>query len=172
MSQSSPVYPASHRQVKFSPKSSAKQVPLLQSTRSQIDRGGLSVGVGVGVTVNAKDVVSSISTSQNIPVNPAKQSHMIVSFPRSMHTPLVQLTKSQSEMGGGEGVGEIMADELTGMLLVAMVVNGRSKLSVLEMKNKINEVVVAGVGVMMREGLEALDGSKTSQNSPVYPIKH
>ena len=170
MSQSSPVYPASHRQVKFSPKSSAKQVPLLQLTRSQIDRGGL--GVGVGVTVNAKDVVSSISTSQNIPVNPAKQSHMIVSFPRSMHTPLVQLTKSQSEMGGGEGVGEIMADELTGTLLVAMVVNGRSKLSVLEMKNKIDEVVVAGVGVMMREGLEALDGSKTSQISPVNPTKH
>ena len=128
--------------------------------------------MGVGVTVNTKDVVSSISTSQNIPVNPAKQSHMVVSFPRSMHIPLVQLMKSQSEMGGGEGVGEIMADELTGTLLIVMVVNGRSKLSVLEMKNKIDEVVMAGVGVMMREGLEALDGSKTSQISPVNPTKH
>lgn len=128
--------------------------------------------MGVGVTVNTKDVVSSISTSQNIPVNPAKQSHMVVSFPRSMHIPLVQLMKSQSEMGGGEGVGEIMADELTGTLLIVMVVNGRSKLSVLEMKNKIDEVVVAGVGVMMREGLETLDGSKTSQISPVNPTKH
>ena len=110
--------------------------------------------------------------SQSSPVYPAKQSHMIVSFPRSMHTPLVQSTKSQSEMGGGEGVGETMADELTGTLLVTMVVNGRSKLSVLEMKNKIDEVVVAGVGVMIIEGIEALDGSKTSQNFPVNPTKH
>jgi hypothetical protein len=126
-------------------------------------------GVGVGVTVKVKDV-DSISMSQNIPVNPAKQSHMIVSFSRSMHTPLVQLTKSQSETGG-EGVGEIKT-ELAGMVVVATVENGRSKLSELEMKNKIDESV--GVGVMIRDGvLDDGDGSKmSSQKSPVNPAKH
>ena len=121
--------------------------------------------------MKAMEVDSMISTSQNIPVNPTKQSHMTVSFSRSMHTPLVQLMKSQSEIGG-EGVGE-MKKELTGMVLVAMVEKGRSKLSELEMKNKIDEVVTAGVGVMIRD--EVLDdgGSKmTSQNSPVNSAKH
>jgi hypothetical protein len=130
-------------------------------------------GVGVGVTVKVKDV-DSISMSQNIPVNPAKQSHMIVSFSRSMHTPLVQLTKSQSETGG-EGVGEINT-ELAGMVLVAMVENGRSKLSELEMKNKIDDEVVMAdvVGVMIRDGvLNDGGGSKmSSQKSPVNPAKH
>lgn len=136
--------------------------------KSQIETGG----VGVGVTVRAKEVDSIIiSMSQNIPVNPTKQSHMMVSFPRSMHMPLVQLMKSQSEMGG-EGVGE-MKTEFTGMVLVAMVEKGRSNLSELETKNKMDEVDTAGVGVMIRD--EVLDdgGSKTtSQNSPVNSAKH
>ena len=153
--------------MKFSPNSSATHVPLLQSTKSQTEMGE----VGVGVTVKAKEVDSMISTSQNIPVNPTKQSHMTVSFPRSMHTPLVQLTKSQSEIGG-EGVGE-MKKELTGMVLVAMVEKGRSKLSELEMKNKIDEVVTAGVGVMIRDEVLDNGGSETtSQNSPVNSAKH
>lgn len=141
---------------------------MLQSTKSQIEMGG----VGVGVTVRAKEVDSIIiSMSQNIPVNPTKQSHMMVSFPRSMHMPLVQLMKSQSEMGG-EGVGE-MKTELTGMVFVAMVEKGRSKLSELETKNKMDEVDTAGVGVMIRD--EVLDdggSNMTSQNSPVNSAKH
>ena len=102
---------------------------------------------------------------------------MIVSLPRSMHTPLVQLTKSQSEIGG-EGVGETKT-ELNGMVLIAMVEKGRSKLSELEMKNKIDDVasiprseVMAGVGVMVIRELDVLDGSKMSQNSPVNSAKH
>ena len=136
--------------------------------KSQIEMGG----VGVGVTVRAKEVDSIIiSMSQNIPVNPTKQSHMMVSFPRSMHTPLVQLTKSQSEMGG-EGVGE-MKTELTGMVLVAIVEKGRSKLSELETKNKMDEVDTAGVGVMIRDEVLDVGGSNmTSQNSPVNSAKH
>ena len=137
-----------------------------------METGGL--GVGLGVTMKAKEVDSiTIGTSQNIPVNPAKHSHMIVSFPRSKHSPLVQLTKSHNEMGG-DGVGEIDT-ELIGMVDVVNVEKGRSKLSELETKKKMDEVVmtprsevVAGVGVMKSE----VDGSKMSQNSPVNPAKH
>ena len=126
--------------------------------------------------MKAKEVVIPIAISQNIPVNPAKQSHMIISFPRSMHTPLVQLTKSHSETEG-EGVGETKT-ELAGMVLIVMVEKGMSKLSELEMKKKIDDVVsiprsevMAGVGVMViRE--DVLDGSKMSQSSPVNPTKH
>lgn len=126
--------------------------------------------------MKAKEVVNSIATSQNIPVNPVKQSHMIVSFPKSMHTPLVQLTKSHSETGG-EGVGETKT-ELAGMVLVAIVEKGMSKLSELEMKKKIDDVVLiprsevmVGVGVIViRE--DVLDGSKISQSSPVNLTKH
>ena len=77
--------------------------------------------------------VDSITTSQNIPVNPAKQSHTTVSFPRSKHTPLVQLTKSHKEIGG-EGVGETET-ELTGMVDVVNVEKGTSKFSELDTKN-------------------------------------
>ena len=65
-SQNSPVYPAKHWQVKFSPSPSATQVPLLQSIELQISIGGLGLGETVGMKV--EEVVKRIS--QNSPVYP------------------------------------------------------------------------------------------------------
>ena len=104
-SQNSPVNPAKHWQVKFPPNSSAidLHVPLLQSIISQISMGGL----GLGETVRTKDdvTVSTIGTSQNMPVNPGKHSQVSKSPSSSIHTPLVQLMKSHGLMLG-VGVGE------------------------------------------------------------------
>ena len=83
MSQNCPVNPEKHLQikpsespeisVKFSPKASAIQVPLLQSIRSQIDGGGRSI-------------------SQNCPVNPAK--HWQVKFSPEVSVTQVPLLQS------------------------------------------------------------------------------
>lgn len=93
MSQKSPVYPGKHWQVKFTSNSSGIQVPLLQSIMLQIP--GTMLGDGVG---------ARIGISQNMPVHPGKHSQVKVSFSSSMHSPLVQLMKSHSEISGvGEG---------------------------------------------------------------------
>ena len=87
--------------MKFSPNSSVTQLPLLHSTRSQIDIDGLGVGVR-----NVKDSVSNL-TSQNNPVQPGKQLHATISSSILIHWPLLQSMSSQRSMlGVGDRVAE------------------------------------------------------------------
>ena len=79
ISQDSPVHPVKHRQVKLSPNSSAIQLPLLHSTKSQTDISGLGVGLA-----NLKLAVSTF-TSQNNPVQPGKHSHVTIPLSRLIH---------------------------------------------------------------------------------------
>lgn len=65
-SQNSPVQSGKQTQEKLSPSSSATQLPLLQSTTSQMKKGG---GLGDGDNISTNDD-EGIATSQNIPVYP------------------------------------------------------------------------------------------------------
>ena len=51
------------------------------------------------------EVDEGSGTSQNSPVNPGSHSHMTEPSSSSTHSPFVQLTKSQSEIFCGVGVG-------------------------------------------------------------------
>ena len=153
-SQNSPVHPAKHSHVKFTPESIATQLPLLQSIISHTSIGGL----GEGVRLRIIDDDDTIGTSQNIPVHPRKHSHIAMS-PTSIHSPFIQLTKSHAEMlAVGDGVGS------TG------VGNGTSTLSELGMRNK-NEDVGIGIELVSPATIEVV-GNGISQNSPVHPTKH
>ena len=112
--------------------------------------------MGTGLMKSEDD---RIGTSQNMPVQPRKHSQMNISSPRSMHSPLVQLTKSHDEiLAVGDGVGRMDVE------------NGPSKASVLETKNIIEDV---GIGIEVRSRLMNVEvSSGISQNSPVHPVKH
>lgn len=141
--------------MKLSPNSSVTQLPLLHSTRSQIDIDGLGVGV--------KDSVSNF-TSQNNPVQPRKQLHVTISLSRLIHWPLLQSMSSQREMlavGDGDTEGSKEEDAVTGngiegereekeMLTLrnidSCVENGIVKLSELSTNN--NVVVVSSMSAV------------------------
>ena len=166
-SQKSPVNPAKHWHVKFSPKSSAKHVPLLQSMKSQICIGGLGEGVG------AINVVDSIGTSQKSPVNPAKHWHVKFS-PKSSakHVPLLQSMKSQICIGGlGEGVGAIGTSQKSPVYpgkhwQVKFISNSSSDIQVPLLQSIMSQIP----GTILGDG----DGTRMgiSQNMPVHPGKH
>ena len=101
------------------------QVPLLQSTESQISKGGLGLGEMVGMGDNEGSGIS-----QNMPVNPEKHSQVTKSLSSSMHSPLVQLIKSHSDMlavGVGETRIEVEGADVMGKLELSWTVLERIK---------------------------------------------
>ena len=153
------------------------QVPLLQSTKSQMLNGG---GLGLGEMVKIGEDIEVIGTSQNMPVYPRKHSHVTKSPSSSMHKPFVQLTKLHTEIFT-VGVGETRIElEKGGRLVVALkkiteeggeIVEGGGKDSELGLNSrevKVNE----GEGVVEKEGrlgvaLETIieDGSEVVEGS-------
>ena len=146
ISQNSPVNPTKHWQVKFSPKSSVTQVPLLQSIRSQI--------LGCGRSV-----------SQNCPVNPEKHSHLNISLGMSVklspevsvtQVPLLQSIRSQID-GGGRVISQNSP--------VNPAKHWQVKFS--------PEVSVTQVPLLQSTKSQIDGGGRSiSQNSPVNPAKH
>ena len=159
--------------MKLSPDSSAKHVPLLQSIESQISAGGLGLGEMVRI---GDDEVNGIS--QNMPVNPEKHSQVTKSLSSSMHSPLVQLMKSHSEILA-IGVGETMT-ELEGVAVIGKLElsettlegmdeegggedEGRRRNSELEIENVKGEELKEGVGV--RNGTRRLSELETTKRN-------
>ena len=113
----------------------------------------------MGVRVSAKED-DIIGMSQNIPVHPGKQSHAKKSSSRTRHSPLVQLTRSHTEMLG-EGDGETKTELAGATVSVNTVVRGG--LEVLS-SSRLEKAVVAKI--------EEEEVKSISQKSPLHPSKH